>query len=250
VSPPLREPFSSRNSYPGNLPRELEYEKLDRLTDRIVDTFGARPTAYLAGRYGAGPNTAEILDELGYQVDLSACVPMDLSDDGGPDYSSYSSDLFWFGDRKRVLAIPGTGGYIGWWPMGKRSLYHMASHPSLVRARMPGILARLGMVDRLRLTPEGYTTEEMRRLTTSLLDEGLRVFMFSFHSPSMSPGFTPYVQSADDLHAFLMRCREYFAYFLEELEGVAMTPLAVRQLLEDAANTPENQHVRGTSEER
>ena len=61
VSPPHDEEVNARNSYPGNLPRELEANKLRLLTEKIVDSFGTQPVTYLAGRYGFGQNTGDIL---------------------------------------------------------------------------------------------------------------------------------------------------------------------------------------------
>ena len=52
VSPPHVEQVNRFNSYAGNLPRELEYEKIHRLTEAIVDAFGHVPLAFKAGRYG------------------------------------------------------------------------------------------------------------------------------------------------------------------------------------------------------
>ena len=74
VSPPHEEEVNARNSYPGNLPRALEHEKLRMLTEQIAAAFGTRPQTYLAGRYGFGPNTGEILESLGYEVDISAAA--------------------------------------------------------------------------------------------------------------------------------------------------------------------------------
>ena len=50
VNPPHDEPLTNRNSYPGNLPRALEREKLARLTDLIAERFGEPPRVYKAGR--------------------------------------------------------------------------------------------------------------------------------------------------------------------------------------------------------
>ena len=73
VNPPFQEPVNTRNSFPGNLPRELERDKLRALGEVIGDKFGAPPVIYKAGRYGIGPNTEGILEELGYEADLSVC---------------------------------------------------------------------------------------------------------------------------------------------------------------------------------
>ena len=57
-------------------------------------------------------------------------------------------------------------------------------------------------MERIRLSPEDYSEPEMRRLTDSLYKSGIRIFVFSFHSPSIQPGGTPYVQNQADLDNF------------------------------------------------
>jgi hypothetical protein len=236
VSPPHTEEVCPRNSYPCNLPRDLEYEKLARLTERIVANFGTSPTVYLAGRYGFGPNTGEILEALDYDVDLSTFVPMDFTADGGPDYSSYTNHPFWFGNRRRLLGLCCNGAFVGWLPAGKRLAHRLINHPWLGWAHMGSILSRIRGLERIALTPEGFNRAELCRLTRSLLRQGCRIFVFSFHSPSVHPGFTPYVRNEQDLRAFLATCGDYFTFFLEELQGVAMTPLEIKGFLQQASS--------------
>src|SRR5208283_4767528 len=231
VSPPYVEEVNARNSYPGNLPRAVESEKLRRLTEQITKSFGARPLTYLAGRYGIGANTGAILEELGYQVDISPAVPIDFSADGGPDYSGYTSHPYWFGERRKLLCLPGTGGYVGWLRAGGTVVYKAVTSPAMRRIGAGGVCARLRLVERIRLSPEDYSEPEMRRLTLVLLRDGLRVFVFSFHSPSIMPGGTPYVRSQHDLAQFLEKCRRYFDFFMTQLNGVAMTPIEIRDVL-------------------
>ena len=87
-------------------------------------------------------------------------------------------------------------------------------------------------MERLHLSPEGYTFDELRRLTLSQLRQGLRVFVLSFHSPSLLPGCTPYVKSQADLTRFLARLRRYLEFFLDELQGVSMSPIELKAMLE------------------
>ena len=231
VSPPHEEELNARNSYPGNLARTLEHEKLRVLTERITASFGARPLTYLAGRYGFGPNTGEILESLGYEVDISPAASIDYSADGGPDYSAYTSDPFWFGRSRHLLGLPGSGGYVGWLRAGGTPLYRRLTQPWLRRARVSGAVARLRLLERIRLSPEDYSVPEMRRLTRALMADGIRIFVFSFHSPSVMPGGTPYVRSDAELGRFLEKCRRYFDFFLRTLDGNAMTPLGVKDYL-------------------
>ena len=105
-------------------------------------------------------------------------------------------------------------------------------HPWLRRARVSGAIARLRLLERIRLSPEDYSEPEMRRLTHALMADGVRIFVFSFHSPSVMPGGAPYVRSDADLERFLEKCRRYFDFFLRELGGRTLTPLGVKDWLE------------------
>ena len=232
VSPPYEEEVNAHNSYPGNLPRNLEAEKLRLLTEKITHSFGTRPVTYLAGRYGFGANTGEILEELGYEVDISPAVPINFCSDGGPDYSAYTSHPYWFGKQRKLLGLPGTGGYVGTLRNGGTPLYKRLTQPWLRRAKLSAVVARLRLMERIRLSPEDYSEPEMRRLTDTLYREGIRIFVFSFHSPSIQPGGTPYVQSQADLIRFLDKCRCYFSYFFNTLGGTSMTPLEIRNFLD------------------
>lgn len=78
VTPPFVEVISKRNSYPGNLPMVVEYDKLLALTNMLEEAFGIRPRIYRAGRCGFGPNTGEILRHLGYLVDSSIMPVLEL----------------------------------------------------------------------------------------------------------------------------------------------------------------------------
>ena len=71
----------------------------------------------------------------------------------------------------------------------------------------------------------------MRRLTLALMADGLRVFVFSFHSPSVMPGGTPYVRNDGERERFLEKCRCYFDFFLRGLNGTKMTPLELKNQL-------------------
>lgn len=234
VNPPQTEALTRPNTYPGNLPATLEREKLATLRDTIRDNLGVTPVAYKAGRYGFGPNTASALRDLGFTIDLSVCPPLDSRADGGPDYRRYTAEPFWFGGQDHpILELPCTGGFVGWAGKAGLPMYQMGQ--TLRRFRAPGILSRLGAVDRLMLSPEGFTPAEHIKLTRSLYRQGLRTFTWSFHSPSVVPGHTTYVNNQQQLTGFLDSFRRFFDFFFNELGGQASTPTRVRDLLETLA---------------
>ena len=77
MTPPFTEEVGEANSYAGNLPVALEFEKARRLTEALAEAFGAAPRLYRTGRFGAGPRTADILKRLGYLADssITPCWP-------------------------------------------------------------------------------------------------------------------------------------------------------------------------------
>ncbi len=243
VSPPHHEAVNPANSYPGNLPAQLQEEKLRRLGGAIEDAFGFQPSIYKAGRYGFGPATTGVLESLGYEIDLSPCPGFDLTGDGGPDWAAFPPDPYRFGRGWGLVGLPTSGGFVGAFSGAGPLLHRLAHRPPFIWGRAPGILSRLGLLERLLLSPEGYELEHLKRLTRALIARGTRILSFSLHSPSLEPGHTPYVRSESDLKEFLATCRQYFEYFLGELGGATMGPAEVRQLLIDpplSLDTPPN----------
>ena len=230
VNPPFEEEVSRRNSFPGNLPRSLEAAKLRILGDLIGERFSSRPVIYKAGRYGVGTNTADILEEQGYTVDLSVCPYTDYSPEGGPDFTKYPVLPYWFGKNNHLLEIPLTVGFVGWLRFWE-DLYRLARSFPFNRFHLGGVLARAGLLNRIWLSPEGYTLAENIALLRALYRDGLRIFSFAFHSPSVQPGNTPYVTSQSDLERFLSQCRGFFDYFMGQIGGVATTPLELKRHL-------------------
>ena len=244
VNPPHEEVLSARNSFPGNLPERLEREKLQRLTDTIVRNLGRQPTVYRAGRYGIGRATGGILEELGYHIDTSVDPFADFSDEAGPDFSSATPDPFWFGPTGGILEVPLSVGRCG-------LLRHKADmlRPALVsrlgsRFHLPGVFARLGLFERIRLTPEGMSFAELKRLTDTLLASGNRLFLLSYHSPSVVPGNTPYVRDEAALQRFLGVIDRYFEYFMTACGGVGST---LGEIYETLLKAPDDAGVKETS---
>ncbi|OZA61676.1 MAG: hypothetical protein B7X78_07165 [Sphingomonadales bacterium 39-62-4] len=95
---------------------------------------------------------------------------------------------------------------------------------------MRGLLSRLGLLERISLTPEGITLEEAVRGIEVAIDLGLPVLVLSFHSPSLCPGYTPYVRNDDDLDRFYDWWRGVFAH----LAAKGVKPANVRQIIEAA----------------
>lgn len=208
VNPPFDEEVTQGNSFAGNLPRELEESKLRKLRDAIESNFGIAPLIYRAGRYGAGPHTAELLAEQGIAVDTSVRPKFDYSSVGGPDYRGFPIRPYWLDDARTLLELPLTTTF--WGLLRKQGEY---IYPRLWRApSMRGVLSKIGMLERVPLTPEGVSVEEAIRGIDMALDDGTPLLVFSFHSPSLRPGDTPYVRTEDDLDNLYEWWRRVLAY--------------------------------------
>lgn len=231
VNPPDIEEVNPFNSYPGNLSASLEREKITVLTTTIEQNIGVRPRVYKAGRYGIGVNTAAILEDVGYQVDLSVVGYTSFSTDGGPDFRNFGVSPYWFGAKQKLLEIPLTCGFSGFFAISGPRLFPSLSGEIGMKLRLPGIAARSGLLERIRLTPEGIDHNAHRRLINSLLAQGHKVFTMAYHSPSLQPGHTPYVRDKAELRAFLETLHHTLDYFMNEIGGQPTTPGALFQLL-------------------
>jgi hypothetical protein len=220
VNPPFDEEVTERNSYCGNLPTELETAKFTNLRDMIEAKFDCVPLIYRAGRYGTGPSTAAMLAEGGIAIDTSVRAKFDYSPAGGPDYRRHPLEPYWLDDERNLLELPLTSVF---WGMLRRQGDWL--YPALWPIpRLRGLLSYLGLLERVPLTPEGVSVEEAIRGVDIALDDGLPILVFSFHSPSLRPGLTPYVRTDEDLDALYDWWRRVLGYC--DKRGIKPTSVA------------------------
>ena len=222
VNPPFDEDVCEFNSFAGNLAAPLEREKFRVLHEAIVTNLGVVPAIYRAGRYGVGPNSAAMLREAGVTIDSSVRPLFDYSATGGPDFSAHPGRPYWLDREGGLLELPVTSVFDGALRRWGSRLY-----PALCRIpRLRGVAARMGLLERIPLSPEGTTAAEAIRAIDAGLAQGLPLLVFSFHSPSLAPGHTPYVRDAADLEAFYAWWRQIFTHLARR----GAEPTDVREL--------------------
>jgi hypothetical protein len=220
VNPPHQESVNDFNSFAGNLPYTLEKEKLILLRDTIAGNFGVMPHIYRAGRYGLGPNTAGILRQAGIVIDTSVRARFDYSSSGGRNYRDHPVHPYWIDSERQLLELPLTTVFTGALRRQAAGIY-----PALWRLpRMRGVMARLKLMERIPLTPEGITMEEAIQAANAAVADSLPILVFSFHSPSLQPGNTPYVRDEADLDRLYDWWRGLFAHLATR--GVRPTSVA------------------------
>ena len=105
-TPPVWEFTNAFYSFQCNLPDYLERRKLETMSRLYEDSFGRPARIHRAGRWGGGDRTAAMLEDIGFDMDLSPCPYFHDKASGGPDFSALDHSLFWAGNRRSVLTIP------------------------------------------------------------------------------------------------------------------------------------------------
>ena len=220
VNPPFDEQVNSANSYTANLPVALQRAKLEELVAAIARQLGVRPRIYRAGRYGVGPHTPAMLADCGIALDTSVRSGFDYRRGHGPDFSQSPLTPYWLIDGK-VAELPVTtlfGGVLRQWA---RTIF------PLLTPRLSAAAARLGLVERIALTPEGIPVDRALAAIDLAIEARLPLLTFSFHSPSLAVGHTPYVRTQADLDRFYLWWDKVFARLSER--GIA--PASLTDLL-------------------
>jgi glycosyltransferase involved in cell wall biosynthesis len=235
VTPPFVEYVSTHNSYPGNLHPTLEFAKIQTLTDELTKAFGQPPRIFRAGRYGVGPNTGAALSHFQYEADSSVVPCWSFAGQGGPDFRRVNARPYWIDLERRILELPVTAAIVG----------RAQGMPGAVTSQffgryseaigLPSVMSRLRLLERIKLTPEGITIEEARRLVSHMVGMGHKVFVLTYHSPSLEPGNTPYVRTEAELAKFLRWLDEFYDYFTSEIGGICASWRDVRSALAPGA---------------
>ncbi len=234
VNPPHEETVDAFNSYACNLPRPLLQQKLAVLTQTIRESFGPAPAPYKAGRYGAGPETPPLLEALGYAADASVVPQTDFTADGGPDFRGAPGQPFLA--TSRLLEVPLSVHFVGRLARFGPRLFQPLQRTR--RLRLPGILARLGLLERLRLSPEGHDLDAMVRQTRAALARGERSLALTYHSSSLMPGGSPYARTLRERDQLLRTLAGFLRFFMGLPAARATTVRALAQTALAASYAP------------
>lgn len=247
-NPPFEEATGPRNSFLCNLPEPLQRSKLTWLTDKIEARFGRRPTSFRAGRYGLDIVGARILRELGYTVDSSVIPFTNYAKQHGPDFENapYLPYLLEENDITKsdpggfLLELPVSVGFNRANFAAAHRLRSFAMRPVPRKLRAVGILDRLGIVRRIKFSPEQADAAAMKSLVDTYLVQDAPCMVMMLHSSSLVPGLSPYVRTQERLDAMYDALAETFRYCLEErgMESSTLTNAAQIYL-----NTVENSSI-------
>lgn len=197
MTPPFEERPSQTTSFQCNLLPELERRKIQALTNVLTERIGHHPQIFRAGRYGIGPYTAGFLKDEGYLIDLSIMPNSSYEGDGGPNAFELPEQPFWLDDEHSLLEVPASRNVIG---KLSRMYYtrprDVFDQRFMNRSRLSGLLARLGLLERISLSPESANLADMQRLFNKRVRDGQKVFGLYLHSSSLVEGGSPYAAAA------------------------------------------------------
>lgn len=219
-TPPFEEETSKRNSMLRNLPPDLQRRKILALREAIRNGIGLTPTTFRTGRWGYSDEVARNLVDLGYTIDTSITPYTDWSEKHGPDYSTVSPKPFLWVDgsrarrnsRRSLLEVPATIDYVDTWAGMAGIASKAATQPGLTALGVPYVLNKLRIVQKIWLSPEVSTAEEMIRLAQTLEASGAEMLNMVFHTSTLTPGLTPFVRTNDDRERFIRNLKGFLAY--------------------------------------
>ena len=237
-TPPLEEPFTPENTMLKNLPISLQQKKLEVLTEAIRGVIGQRPTSFRAGRFGLDAAGIRALIDLGYQVDSSVTPFVDWTEySRGPDFSRApyvryrldgESEIDVPSAAGPILEVPISCGFTRL-PFGWRGRVHRVLESSRIRPfKLLGLASRTGILRRVVGSPETDGIEDLVRLAESLIESEVGYLHLFFHSSSLIPGNSPFVQTEEDAQALTACISEFVSRVsgFADLESATVSELA------------------------
>jgi hypothetical protein len=226
-TPPFDEPFSAENTMMKNLPAPLQAAKLRTLRQVLGEAVGRRPTSFRAGRFGLGPESVQALIDQGFLVDSSVTPFVSWREHAnGGDFSEAPAGCYRIDGHGPVhrpvpygalCEVPLSCGFTRHPFAWRNAVYQRLASPRLRRLKLAGLAARTGLVRRVIGSPETNSVADLLALAQALVRAGVGMVHLFFHSPSLVPGLSPFVQSESDLR----RLHDTLEQFVEGVRGFA-----------------------------
>jgi len=219
-TPPFEEETNAHNSMLCNLSADLQYMKLEQLHKVIKKNFGITPLSFRSGRWGYNQDIAKNLYKLGYKIDTSIASYSDWTSYHGPDFSDITprhfrfstEDAFIESTEGQLVEVPATVGFLqGNFTLSNFMLKNLQKKP-LSYLRCAGILDRLGLLNKVWLSPEVSNSKGMIKLARTMIKMDYPFLNMVFHSTTLKAGLTPFVKTSADEKEFLKRIKDFISF--------------------------------------
>lgn len=231
-TPPFGQGSSSRTTLMSDLELAQVDSKLVTLVSTLRERIGVPVVSFRAGRWALSARCVPCLERRGIAVDSSVLAYVRWTEgidapvfDHIPSkpYRVNGSSLALHDPDGPILEVPPSVGFTRA-PWKRWSRVHRLAEMPLVRGlHLPWLLARTGVVERLALCPEVFKAEEMIALSRTMLLESRPVLNVFFHSSTLLPGSTPFVETRADREAFLGRIERYLETLMTMTELHSLT---------------------------
>lgn len=236
-TPPFDEQLTDMNSMLCNLSADLQLKKLETLDSAIQQQLGVRPVSFRAGRWAFSSEVAGHLVGMGYKIDSSVTPYVNWKYRYGPDFTDSPLCPYRFDPANihasvsngKLLEVPATIGLLGCSSPWGEKLWKTISRENLSFLKGTGVLATLGLVRKIWLSPELTDAATMISLMRQLQGQGQSCFNMVLHSSSLIVGLTPFVQTLADEARLWQRIEVVFQY----VSSNGMCPLTLAEACAD-----------------
>lgn len=223
-TPPFEEKLNEKNRMLSNINKNLQYKKLRNLHKEIKNKIGIDPISFRAGRYGINNEMVSNLYKLNYKIESSITPFLDWSYYYGPDFSEFTelnpyrfkkNNIYKKDDHGEMIEAPISAGFLQSNFEFANKVFRLLKNKPIRYFKLIGLLSKLRLLNRVRLTPEGYSLNEMIKLINTMKKNKLYYFNLSFHSNTLLPGITPFVTNEYELKVFLYKIEMIIKYMIE-----------------------------------
>ncbi|WP_338515108.1 deacetylase [Erwinia aphidicola] len=227
-SPPLHDLTGDdwrHKPYLIEYPAKVIREKVSYMTQLLEDTLQVKMRSHRADRWAFNEYYAQLLIELGYQVDCSvtprvnwAFSPGDPKGQGGTNYQHFP-DCAYFIDEHDIAKA-------GQSPLLEVPMSIRYKHSSLMNVVKQGY-------DRLRgkqrspsvhwLRPMGGNVAQMIDVAEKTLADGSDYVEFMLHSSEFMPGGSPTFKTESDIAILYNDLEQLFAYLSSRTKGMTLS---------------------------
>lgn len=180
---------------------DIEFQKLENLTNLFENCFGYRPTSFRAGRYGASENSLNSLQKLGYVVDTSVTPHLRWTEPNATVDFRRAPEQPYF-PAKNQIVVPGA-----------------ASDARILEAPVT-VKPRLIHRTPIWFRPWFANVDQMKNIVRYHLkkyaDQEVLNINMMFHSMEIIEKASPYPQTAEDVKRFIDEMVEALSWCKQE----------------------------------
>lgn len=195
------------NSYLGEYPKSIIFEKMDTLKKILQDKFSVEITSHRGGRWYLDYYIVKILEKLGFWVDCTISPGINWKNQ--PGYTKYSKGSNW----KRYEDKP------FYFKKGNIFCYEK----SILLELPVTIKYRKEDNTNIWLRPNGKNKKDLFWIVNEVIKSNEQYMEFMLHSSELMPGGSPTFRNSSDIEVLYKNMEELFQYISKDFTGIGIT---------------------------